>query len=462
MGLPNILGRNKSTALGFLKDKVRQRVQSWDGRWISQAGREVLVKSVVQALPTYAMSVFLIPMNIIKDLERMISKYWWGASSTGAKKIHWLSWSELSKHKSVGGLGFRDFRDFNLSMLGKQAWRILSNPDSLVAQIYKARYFPNSSFLEASLGNNPSFIWRSVWEAKAVITAGARWKVGMGNKINIVGQPWLPDDQHPYVTSDLTGLEQHTVSSLMCMDCKEWDVDILRDMFNARDQGCIASIQLSITDEDDRWYWSKENSGQSSVKSAYRLLQAQKNRWHPSNLNSFRRDIWKVKAPPKVLNTIWRAMSNCLPTMTVLWGKFVPVETLCPVCKREDESIVHALIECEYSSRCWQEGFPDIRTFHSNDFAQWLQNMFQSAGQRRHAEIVTLCWAIWTARNEFVWNQKQPKVQGVLASAKSYLTQWKNAQTWSSKTLFQSLVEGDGVDKWVKPQVDTVLSLIHI
>lgn len=66
LGLPNMLGRNKSATLGFLKDKVRQKVQSWDGKWISQVGKEVLVKTVVQALPTYAMSVFLIPMNIIK------------------------------------------------------------------------------------------------------------------------------------------------------------------------------------------------------------------------------------------------------------------------------------------------------------------------------------------------------------------------------------------------------------
>lgn len=75
LGLSNMMGRSKSATLGFLKDRVRKTVQNWDGRWISQAGREVLVKSVAQALPTYVMFVFLIPMDIIKEFERILSKY---------------------------------------------------------------------------------------------------------------------------------------------------------------------------------------------------------------------------------------------------------------------------------------------------------------------------------------------------------------------------------------------------
>lgn len=55
-------------------------------------------------------------------------------------------------------MGFCDFKAFNLAMLAKQGWQILTITHTLVSRIFKARYFPDSSFLEANLGNNLSFI----------------------------------------------------------------------------------------------------------------------------------------------------------------------------------------------------------------------------------------------------------------------------------------------------------------
>lgn len=76
LGLPNILGRNKSVILGFLKEKVRARIQSWDSKLLSRAGKEILLKTVIQAMPNYAMGVFLLPMELCKDIERMMSRFW--------------------------------------------------------------------------------------------------------------------------------------------------------------------------------------------------------------------------------------------------------------------------------------------------------------------------------------------------------------------------------------------------
>lgn len=95
------------------------------------------MKIVAQTLLTYTMSVFLLPLQIVQDLERMFAKFWWGSSMSSNKRIHWMSWPRMCRHKSTGGLGFRDLRDFNMAMLGKQAWRFLTKPNS--SQLYKAR-----------------------------------------------------------------------------------------------------------------------------------------------------------------------------------------------------------------------------------------------------------------------------------------------------------------------------------
>lgn len=91
LGLPSILGRNKSSLLGYLKDKVTRRIQSWEGRWISKGGKEILIKSVAQTLPSYAINIFLLPVEIIKDIERTLAKYWWNSSSNQHLSIRWMS-----------------------------------------------------------------------------------------------------------------------------------------------------------------------------------------------------------------------------------------------------------------------------------------------------------------------------------------------------------------------------------
>ncbi|XP_058761402.1 uncharacterized mitochondrial protein AtMg00310-like [Vicia villosa] len=116
-----------------------------------------MIKFVLQAIPTYIMSVFLLPDGVIDDIEKMINSFWWGGGAN-SKGIRWMSWDKLTCLKEEGGLGFRDFKAFIMSMVAKQGWFIMSNPEALVSRIFKARYFPRTSFFDATLGYNPSFV----------------------------------------------------------------------------------------------------------------------------------------------------------------------------------------------------------------------------------------------------------------------------------------------------------------
>ena len=73
-----------------------------------------------------------------------------------------MSWKKMGLAKEKGGLGFRDLELFNLALLAKQGWCLLQNPNSLVATIMKAKYCPNSNFLEANLGQKPFYAWSSI------------------------------------------------------------------------------------------------------------------------------------------------------------------------------------------------------------------------------------------------------------------------------------------------------------
>jgi len=71
-------------------------------------------------------------------------------------------------------MGFRNLKAFNLAMLAKQGWRLLTNPNSLVARLYKAKYHPTGDVLGAKLGSNPLYAWRSIYKNLEVIRKGIR------------------------------------------------------------------------------------------------------------------------------------------------------------------------------------------------------------------------------------------------------------------------------------------------
>ena len=78
LGLPSFVGRRKKASFEFIKEKVWRKLQGWEEKLLSQAGREVLIKAVVQAIPTYTMSCFKLPIGLCTELESLIRKFWWG------------------------------------------------------------------------------------------------------------------------------------------------------------------------------------------------------------------------------------------------------------------------------------------------------------------------------------------------------------------------------------------------
>ena len=118
LGLPTVVGRNKHMSLNYIKDRVWGKLQGWKGKMLSQAKKEVLLKAVIQAILTFAMSCFRLPISLCQDIKMLIRKFWWGQRGD-RRKIHWKKWEVLCQSKMEGGLGFKDLCKFNETMLAK-------------------------------------------------------------------------------------------------------------------------------------------------------------------------------------------------------------------------------------------------------------------------------------------------------------------------------------------------------
>jgi hypothetical protein len=118
LGLPAIIDRSKVEAFPGVKGKVWDRINGWKENFLSQVGKEILLKSVIQAIPSYTMSVFQLPKTMCKELNLMMSKFWWGSKENNLK-VAWMSWERMGMSKEKWGLGYRDLESFNMALLAK-------------------------------------------------------------------------------------------------------------------------------------------------------------------------------------------------------------------------------------------------------------------------------------------------------------------------------------------------------
>ena len=200
------------------------------------------------------MGCFKLPLGLCHEIEAMVKKFFWGQQGD-ERKIHWVKWSELTKPKIEGGLGFRDLALFNDSLLAKQAWRLLQNEDTLFYRIFKARFFPHCSFMKAKELEFGSYVWKSILKGREVIQIGARFQVGNGKSIKIWQHHWLPIKHPPLVTSPIIeSIENATVDCLIDENTGKWDAKMLEGILIPAEAELVKKIPLPQSQTKDVLY----------------------------------------------------------------------------------------------------------------------------------------------------------------------------------------------------------------
>ncbi|CAN1826409.1 LINE-1 retrotransposable element ORF2 protein [Linum perenne] len=102
LGLPSMVGRRKKQIFAYIKEHIGWRILSWKDRGISKGGKEVLIKAVLQAIPMYCMSLFLLSSTLAEEIEWMTNSFWWGTKGNGGGgggDIAWMRWERLCTRK---------------------------------------------------------------------------------------------------------------------------------------------------------------------------------------------------------------------------------------------------------------------------------------------------------------------------------------------------------------------------
>lgn len=230
LGLPTPEGRMKADRFQSIKERFFKRLIDWAEKHLPMGGKEVLIKSVIQALPTYMMSVFKLPPSFCEEYMQLVRKFWWGEDRS-QRKVHWASWQQLIKPKSMGGMGFKDMKIFNQALLARQAWRLVQFPDSLCARVLKAKYYPNGDLLDTAFSSVSSDSWKGIVHGLELLKKGVIWRIGTGRKVHIWRDDWLPREHGLKVMGKKTGTRLKWVSDLLVPNEQSWDEQVIRHIF---------------------------------------------------------------------------------------------------------------------------------------------------------------------------------------------------------------------------------------
>ncbi|KAK8676431.1 hypothetical protein V6N13_142005 [Hibiscus sabdariffa] len=272
LGVPLLIGKNKYATFGRFRDKVDTRVSSWANLLLSFSGREVLIKSVAQALPQYVMSCYLLPQSLVEEMSRAIRRFWWSGKGS-ARGWPFVAWSDLCSTKSVGGMGFKDLHLFNIALVVKQLWRLLSAPNSLLYRVLRAKYFPDGDLLHSSAPARASYAWKGFHQTLSHLGDGFFWTLGVDSNVRLFRDRW--GGFSPVSLTDSSADIDEV--PLRCRDFMLagqalWDHSKLAAVLSPSDVDAILDIPIS-PDRPDTLIWGDHDSGIYSIRSGYLYLQ---------------------------------------------------------------------------------------------------------------------------------------------------------------------------------------------
>ena len=175
----------------FVVERVMNKLSGWKAKFLSFAGRAVLIKSVMSAIPNHIMQGVALPTHICDKLDKVNWDFLWGSTSE-KRKLHLVGWSKIVKPKEDGGLGIQVAKAKNLALLAKLNWRMYQEKDALWAQVILKKYCSLSRVRARdsdALPSSPN--WKTIKVGFTIFSSGICWCVGTGARTKVWLDRWL-------------------------------------------------------------------------------------------------------------------------------------------------------------------------------------------------------------------------------------------------------------------------------
>jgi len=379
LGLPVGSNPRRCSTWKPVIENLQKMLSNWKGKHLSMGGRVVLLNVVLSSIPLYFLSFFKAPKKVLQEIVKIQRSFLWGGVEEN-KKICWLSWNNVCKTKE-GGLGIKNVEEFNLALLSKWKWRIITEENAIWYELMKHRYgAPHIKILNTDFpmcGSKDSLWWRDLLllETNLVnehgwFTKNISFKLGKGNNILFWRDKWHGNypfrELYPLLYS-LSENQNGNVEDMGSWTNNRWTWNLCIKVSELSEEGRLQLTKLQNQLHEimpnmlirDEMIWMLDRVNGFTVKSCYKEINSTYNRTNmEGNLRKAIVGIWKTKVPSKIQVHGWRLLLGRLATRDELCKRGIlngAHNLVCPLCFQVAESGAHMGFSCTFSKEVWRK-----------------------------------------------------------------------------------------------------------
>jgi hypothetical protein len=331
----------------------------------------------------------------------------------------------------MGGLGVRDLRLVNISLLAKWRWKLLSSKKEVWKDVVAAKYGDDVLFNARPMHGAVDRLASKWWVDICSVDNNNNWfsgavdlRVGDGKLTKFWTDIWLGDQPFCDVFSRLYNISIQKNASVFELgnwnsgqwrwDLRwrrvffEWEEDLLRQL-----EQIIMGFTPSVS--TDAWNWRANGEDGFTVKSCYDLLYTSLGPARGSDLlfDFVFSNVWKCAAPSKICAFSWQLLLDRIQTKDNLWRRRMINEQQCMFCVGNIETSVHLFLHCAVAAKVWYGVMKWLGLFLTipPNLSISLAIFAGCARDKATKEVLILIWnafvwVIWRNRNNRVFNNK--------------------------------------------------------
>jgi hypothetical protein len=429
LGLPVGANIRRESTWEPLLNSLRKRLGGSVNRHVSLGGRITLLNSVLNSIPIFYLSFLKVPILVWNKIRRIQREFLWGGRG-GRNRVNWVKWEIVCQPKSCGGLGVRDIRAVNISLLAKWRWRLLTDDKVLWKEVLRGKY-GDSVIGRVELGEESKPWFSSTWwkDICAIgINVDQNWfsneivrKMGNGAQTSFWKECWVGSvplcPKFPRLFSISLQHEASVASIWFPNEISNWNLVWRRRLFVWEtvllDELLLFLRAVTLSQEVDGWGWRPEQGGEYTVKSTYEVVSSLiiDRRFVTVDLEMAFKWIWKCLVPLKVSGLVWMVLHDRVPTRDNLFRRNIIMEIgecRCVFCGESIETVSHLFLYCRVIIQAWDQIFKwlGLPFMLPHNLISLLISIIESPGRKLLRQGLVLVWSavIWK-----VWNHRNRK-----------------------------------------------------